>query len=43
LGAVGDELHETTSHFESCCTLYRENKSERMCEISQSNFSQYTS
>jgi len=28
LGAIGDELHETTSHFESCCTLYRENKSE---------------
>jgi hypothetical protein len=25
LGAVGDELHETTSHFESCCTLYGEN------------------
>ena len=26
LGAIGDELHETTSHFESCCTIYRENK-----------------
>jgi hypothetical protein len=25
LGAVSDELHETTSHFESCCTLYGEN------------------
>jgi len=24
LGAIGDELHETTSHFESCCTIYRE-------------------
>ena len=27
LSAVSDELHETTSHFESCCTLYRENNS----------------
>jgi len=27
LGAIGDELHETTSHFESCCTLYGENNS----------------
>ena len=27
LGAVGDELHETTSHFESCCTISRENNS----------------
>ena len=28
LSAVSYELHETTSHFESCCTLYRENNSE---------------
>jgi hypothetical protein len=21
LGAVGDELHKTTGHFESCCTI----------------------
>ena len=27
LGAVGDELHETTSHFESFCTIRGENKS----------------
>ena len=26
LGAVSYELHETTGHFESCCTLYGENK-----------------
>ena len=25
LGTVGDELHETTGHFESFCTIYREN------------------
>jgi len=27
LGAVSYELHKTTGHFESCCTLYRENNS----------------
>ena len=27
LSAVSYELHETTSHFESCCTIYRENNS----------------
>jgi hypothetical protein len=27
LGAVGDELHETASHFESFCTIRGENKS----------------
>jgi len=26
LGAVSYELHETTGHFESCCTLHGENK-----------------
>ena len=26
LGTVSDELHETASHFESCCTIYREKK-----------------
>jgi hypothetical protein len=36
-------LHETTSHFESCCTIYRENNFDWMCEISQSTFSQSTS
>ncbi|MAT63388.1 MAG: hypothetical protein CL881_06270, partial [Dehalococcoidia bacterium] len=25
LGAVRYELHETTGHFESCCTISREN------------------
>jgi len=25
LGTVGDELHETTGHFESFCTIYQEN------------------
>jgi hypothetical protein len=25
LGTVSDELHETASHFESCCTISREN------------------
>ena len=25
LGTVRDELHETASHFESCCTIHREN------------------
>ena len=29
LGAVSDELHETTSHFVSCCTIYRENNSDQ--------------
>jgi len=37
LGAIGDELHETTSHFESCCTLYRENNSGQM-RISRNRF-----
>jgi len=37
LGAVGDELHETTSHFESCCTLYRENNCGQT-RISRSRF-----
>jgi len=37
LGAIGDELHETTSHFESCCTLYRENNSGQM-RISRHRF-----
>jgi hypothetical protein len=27
LSAVSDELHETASHFESCCTISRENNS----------------
>jgi hypothetical protein len=27
LGTVRYELHETTGHFESCCTIYRENNS----------------
>jgi len=43
LSAVSYELHETTSHFESCCTIYRENNFDWMCEISQSTFSQSTS
>ena len=25
LGTVSDELHKTASHFESCCTIGREN------------------
>jgi hypothetical protein len=25
LGSVGDQLHKTASHFESCCTISREN------------------
>lgn len=37
LSAVSDELHETTSHFESCCTLYRENNSGQM-RISRHRF-----
>ena len=27
LGTVSDELHKTTGHFESCCTIHRENNS----------------
>ena len=27
LGTVSDELHKTTGHFESCCTISRENNS----------------
>jgi len=27
LGAVSYELHKTTGHFESCCTIHRENNS----------------
>jgi hypothetical protein len=23
LGTVSDELHKTTGHFESCCTIYQ--------------------
>jgi hypothetical protein len=29
LSAVSYELHETTSHFESCCSIHRENNSEQ--------------
>jgi len=29
LGAVSDELHKTTGHFESCCTIGRENNSDQ--------------
>jgi len=29
LGTVSDELHKTTGHFESCCTIGRENNSDQ--------------
>ena len=29
LSAISYELHETTSHFESCCSIHRENNSEQ--------------
>ena len=37
LGAVSYELHETTGHFESCCTISRENNSGGM-RISRPRF-----
>ena len=37
LSAVSYELHKTTGHFESCCTIYRENNFGRM-RISRPQF-----
>ena len=38
LGAVGDELHETTGHFESCCTIHGENNSGGQLRLSAIKF-----
>jgi len=42
LGTVSYELHETTGHFESCCTLYGENNSGGMRIYRFQKFSVYT-